>query len=386
MKGILRSCILATALVVGTTAGVQADTMINGSAMPLLSYSSAASQGTTTFGSTSGTTAQFKTDGYAGMYIQVTNPAGAAVTFTASAGGTASSGVNPDMTISIADYSQSFNVTPGSTNAYQFTTPVLPKGTYFVRTQMDNQAGSVTPQLNLASMSVSSNATVLVGASGNTDANALNAANTYIQYFRQGAGTVSTGFASGTQLNMKLVHNAFNFGGAVSGFNQSDINSYLSTNGSFMASNFNMLVPDNAGKWAYNESKTGSSSTVASGNQFTVGMSAPDTVMAFAKSHHMAGRMHNLIWSNSSETPAYVNTEINASGTSSPTTNLQNLISDRIGYYLGGGLNPPASTGWTVSASTPYPGNQLNTKTNDIRAADFSQVDILNEPFHQSPR
>ncbi len=62
-------------------------------------------------------------------------------------------------------------------------------------------------------------------------------------------------------------------------------------------------------------------------------------------------------------------------------------ITNRIGYYVGGGdkATAPAGTTWTMSASTPYPANQLNTFTNDIRANDITQMDILNEPFHKTP-
>ena len=212
-------------------------------------------------------------------------------------------------------------------------------GTYLVRTQLDNQAGSITPQLNLGSLRITSNVAAALN-NASTDTNALNAANTYIQNYRQGSATASTGLTGGTQLSVKLVRNAFNFGSYVSGFNQSDVNSFLAPNsitGSFLASNFNLVVPANAGKWSYDESKTGSSTTLASGNQFTVTMGGPDAVMAYAKSHHMTGRMHTMLWSNSSQTPAWANTEINCTGTNNPTTNLMSAITNRIGYYIGGG-------------------------------------------------
>ncbi|HEY2828364.1 MAG TPA: hypothetical protein VGJ04_12255, partial [Pirellulales bacterium] len=162
MRGILWGCAVVTTLLVCLSTHAWADTIINGSALSLLSYSSAASAGTTTFGSNGGTTAQFKTDGYGGTYIYL--PTDGAVTFTANASGTpytinnpdmSTTTVDPHMTISIADYSQSFTVNAANGPTYTFTTPQLHSGYYFVRTQLDNQAGSVTPQLNLASLQIS---------------------------------------------------------------------------------------------------------------------------------------------------------------------------------------------------------------------------------------
>ncbi len=60
------------------------------------------------------------------------------MTFTASASGTVSNGIDPNLTFSIADYSQSFGVNSSTPTNYIYTTPVLPAGTYFVRTQLDN--------------------------------------------------------------------------------------------------------------------------------------------------------------------------------------------------------------------------------------------------------
>lgn len=376
--------LLVIGLIAQQTASIWADTTINGNSMALLSYASAISQGNSTFGSNSGSTAQFTTDGFAGTYIYL--PTDGAVTFTANASGVASGGIDPNMTMSIADYKQSFTVNAANGSTYSFTTPTLKAGYYAVRTQLDNQAGTVKPQLNLSSFTVSSNATVM---NSNTDANALNAANTYIQNYRQGAATVPTGFSSGQSLQVKLVRNAFNFGSYVPGFNQSDVTGFLNTSsvfGSFLKDNFNSVVPANAGKWSYNETKSGSSTQLASGDVFTVTMGGPDAVMAYAKSHHMSGRMHTLLWSYNQQTPGWINTEVSAAGSGNPTANLMNAISDRIGYYIGGGDNPAQwGTGWIASLGSPYPKNQLNTITNDVRATDFSQVDVLNEPFHRQP-
>jgi hypothetical protein len=375
------SCILATAIAARLPTNAWAvDTTINGSALALRSYSQAFNSShvlQTTFGMDSGTSAVFKTDGYAGTYIYL--PSDGAVTFTANASGTASSGVDPDMSISIADFNQSFTVNAAHGSSYTYTTPVLPAGTYFVRTQLDNQ-GATTPQLTLNSLTVSSNATVL-NASDTTSENnnALAAADTYIANFRQGAATVSTGFSSGTPVQVSMVRNAFNFGSYVPGFNQQGVADYLGANPtapafqSFLNKNFNMLVPSDAGKWGWDEAQ-----------QNSMTMQAADMVTAYAKAHNMTGRMHNLLWSFGSEDPSFVTDQLNASTTNNPTTALMSAITNRIGYYIAGGnagINAPAVPG----LNPPYPQNQLNTVTNDVRATDFAEVDILNEPLHQTP-
>jgi hypothetical protein len=368
MRRIFCVCILSTALVVCLGANAWAQTTINGSVMAERSYSQAKNSSgavQTTYGQDSGTNAILGTDGYVGTYITLASAG--AVTFTVNASGTPSNSVNPDMTISIADFNQSFTVDAANGPSYTYTTPVLPAGTYFVRTQLDNQSTTATPSLTVSNFTVSGNATVL---NADTDTNALAAANTYIQNFRQASATVSTGFSSGTQVQVKMLRNAFNFGSDVPGNNQSDVNGYLATGSvfqGFLNSNFNMVVPSNVGKWGDNEA-----------TQNVITMGAADTVMAYAKTHNMTGRMHNLLWSYSAQDPSFVTSQLNASGTNSPTSALMTDIKNRIGYYIGGGDS-------AMGVNPSYPGNQYNTVTGDIRSRDFSEVDILNEPFHQTP-
>src|SRR5262245_57960578 len=149
MRKYIPGCILVAALLLRPAVTVWADTTINGSSMAMLSYASAISQGNSTFGSNSGATAQFTTDGFAGTYIYL--PSDGAVTFTANASGVAAGGIDPNMTMSIADYKQSFTVNAANGSTYSYTTPTLKAGYYAVRTQLDNQAGTVKPQLNLSS-------------------------------------------------------------------------------------------------------------------------------------------------------------------------------------------------------------------------------------------
>src|SRR5258708_14947654 len=96
-------------------------------------------------------------------------------------------------------------------------------------------------------------------------------------------------------------------------------------------------------------------------------MGAADTVLAYAKSHNMNARMHNLIWGN--QQPTFVNTLLTNAQSSDPTTaanakaSLTSAITNRIAYYVGG----------TTAA------------TGDKRGQDYIETDVLNESLHTRP-
>jgi GH35 family endo-1,4-beta-xylanase len=293
----------------------------------------------------------------------------------------ASNGVDPDMTLSIADYNQSFDVSSSSLSNYTYTTPVLPAGTYVVRTQLDNSGEqivsgtptAVAPTLTIGSLAVSSNAT-FKNTNSTSDTNALDAANTYISNFRQGPGTVATGFASSTRLKMTMMRNAFDFGGTVSGSGLGDSVDMLGVSNpaittqqgqfqSFINQYFNTIVPSNAGKWSNNEA-----------SQNNVTMQLVDEQLNYAKTHNMDMRMHNLIWgsgaTSGNQQPTFVNTLISSAvgGNATSKATLTTDITNRIAYYISG-------TSSSTSGSTHY-------GTGDIRATDFSQIDVLNEALN----
>ncbi len=386
MRGNLSRCVLTIVFCGCSTASVwaQVSTTINGSALAQRSYANEFNGATqlTDFGQDSGNNAILTADGYVGTYVNLAQPG--QVTFTASATGAASGGIDPDMTISIADYSHSFDVTPGSTNNYTYTSPVLPAGLYFVRTQLDNQQGStIKPTLQVNSFTASSDNTTNVSVSNvDSNSNALTAANTYINNFRQGAATVSTGFNSGQQVQVSMLRNAFNFGTNITSATNSFLGSQNTTQQqqfqAYLNKHFNMIVTSNQGKWVSNEA-----------TQNTLTMSDFDEVLSYAKAHNMTARAHNLIWG--TQQPTYINTDLSNALSSNPTTKanaiaaLNTAITNRIGYFVSGG--DPAAT----NASSP--GNQLvsmNTasnppgNTNDVRSTDYNEIDVLNEPMNNS--
>jgi autotransporter-associated beta strand protein len=340
----------------GMSSPALAQTTINGSTMALQSS-----------GAASGTGWTLNSDGYLGTYVTLSQAA--PVSFTLNAAGTASNGLSPDMMVSIADSNQTFNVSSSSPTNYSYTTPTLPAGTYFVRTQLDNQTSTQTPSLTLGSMTVSG--TGVSVSNQNTTTNALNAATTYASNFRAGPGTITLTnpvnglhFGAGTQVQVKLVDNAFNFAAAVYGIGTSDaawIN--VGSNGANLppttseqinfqkavVQNFNMIVPSNAGKWSSNEPTQGA-----------VNMNLVDAMTQFANQNNLSMRMHNLIWN--TQQPTFVNNLFAANGTSTAANKatLNADITSRINYYV----------------------SQNNVPLGTPRAQSYEEMDVLNEAWH----
>lgn len=348
---------IAFAAVLAAGAIAHADTTLNGSALAFRSTGSAA-----------GSTVTLNQNGYLGTYVRLAAPG--AISLSAVAGGTASNGVSPNLTFTIADAQKSFAVTPAS-NAYAYTSPTLPAGTYFVRAQLDNHETVrvnnapvvANTTLALSSLTFGANATVLNAA---TDANAIAAADTYIAHFRKGDATVVLNGASpGASVHVQLRNNAFKLGTYVSGgFSATD--SYLRANApagsdaarfqAFINGRFNSIVPSNAGKWDSNASlsSTGVSTT-------KVGTGAVDQMMAYARAHRMDARQHNLIWGN--QQPTQVKTWLTDAANAGSATRADSLaklktaIAGRIASYIGG----------------------TNTVDGRVRSSNFQQLDVLNE-------
>ena len=157
----------------------------NGDTLALQSSGAAAGNGWT-----------LSSDGYVGTYINLSTAA--PVTFTLNASGVSSNGLNPDMTLSIADSNDSFNVSSGTLTNYTYTTPTLAPGTYFVRTQLDNQTATQTPTLTIGSLTVAG--TGVTVDNSNTSTLALAAATTYATNYRQGPATITLTNSNGVHL------------------------------------------------------------------------------------------------------------------------------------------------------------------------------------------
>jgi GH35 family endo-1,4-beta-xylanase len=391
---------LTAVVILGACSAAWADDSLN--ANSLIFQSQGTQVGTSyTLGNTfkAGASTLAKQDGYVGTYINVTTPT--AVTFTANAAGTASAGLDPDMTISIANYNKSFDVS--ATSNYSFTTPVLQAGTYFVRTQLDNQNNTQTPALTINSLAVTGSGVTFSNSNtgaGSSD-NALNASDTYIANFRQGThqvqllGTNNQPLAQGTQVTIHMNRNAFNFGTNVSG--NDDTSSTAIANGTtdtaikgwladpnvagsgananaavfqaFVNAHFNTLVGSNVGKWG----ETADNST---GN--TPVMNSVDDITHYAQTHDdgkMTVRMHNVIWGN--QQPTFVNTDLTNAQSANATTKanaiaaLNAAITNRINNYYVSGNGAAAGSKDTI--------------TNVARDTEYSQLDVLNESLNTAP-
>ena len=113
--------------------------------------------------------------------------------------------------------------------------------------------------------------------------------------------------------------------------------------------NFNMIVPANAGKWQNNEF-----------TQNSVNMSMVDAMNQFASQNGLRVRMHNLIWDN--QQPSFVNSQFNSSnGTVASPSTLTADINSRISYYVSG-----------------KNANSLNIPRTD----NYTEMDVLNEAWH----
>jgi GH35 family endo-1,4-beta-xylanase len=282
-------------------------------------------------------------NGYVGTFIRV--PTDADVTIKARASGTSADGTAASLSLSVAD--DSVTVAAGDEEIAPHVKTHLPAGTYFVRVQLGNAPLAGKRTLSIESLFVDG----ATFANENNDANALAAADTYIEHYRKGEATLTIkGVEPGTPVHVKLKHHAFNFGVAVSGYERSmhmDVNAPADSDAAKYRAKvrelFNLIVPGNAGKWAYNEKDRG-----------TPTMEYIDQLRAFAKDHHQQMRMHTLLW-DTDQQPQFVRDLLTkaAAGDAAAKADLRRAISDRIKYYVAD------------------------------RAGSYEEMDVINEAYHQ---
>jgi GH35 family endo-1,4-beta-xylanase len=290
-------------------------------------------------------------NGYLGTYFTLDTPG--SVTLAASASGSTNDAVLPHMNIVVADTKVGFDVATEFTS-YEHTLD-LPAGTYFVRTEFNNDVPSANRQLTVGSLTISGATSV----SNTTDAtinssSALTAADTFIENFRKGPARIAlVGAAPGAQVHAKLKRHDFRFGTAVGGSSLNGVNNFLNNSNyaNFLLDHFNTITQGNAGKWANNE-----------GIRDVVTMAAVDRMLQFAQDNDLDVRLHNMLWGDSQQ-PNWVNTLLNNAngGNQAAEADLRAEISERIDHYVGNG-----------------DGNPL-----DDRARRYVEMDLLNEHDHQ---
>jgi GH35 family endo-1,4-beta-xylanase len=339
LPGLWLACLAASAAFLAPSAAAQT---FNGNTLAFRSS-----------GAASGSDWTLSENGYVGTYIKLDAPGD--VTVTAQASGLAGGGGDPNMNIVIADTKAGFDVSSGF-NSYQHTFS-LPAGTYFVRTEFNNQDAAADRKLTMRSLDFSGATVENTTTQTTNDTYALQAGDDYVKNYRQGAAHVTLNNAvPGANVHVKLAKHAFNFGTEVGGTSTAaSVNTFLNNSNytSFLLKYFNTVTQGNAGKWQSNENTR---------NVLTMG--GTDRIMQFAQDNGLRVREHNLIWG--SQQPGWVNTDLsNAQSTTNPTlaasakADLTNAITSRIGYYVGNG-----------SASD--------------RTRNYMEMDLLNEEVHQS--
>ena len=330
----------------------------------LVAAANAAAQTTTTNGSAlalrstgviAGNTVRLEQNGYVGTYVTLAAPG--SITLSVNAAGQAAGGAAPRMNVVVGDARYGFDVGASAAN-YATPSIALPAGTHFIRTEFANDTATVDRRLTVNSLAVAGSGT---GSNFHTDANALAAADTYIQNFRKGPASVSRPAAvtPGTPVHVHLVNHAFKFGTAVPGTSTSTVHAYLANNpapGTTAAnfqqrllSNFNSLTPENAGKWVNNQATQASAPSLG----------GVDRIMQYAQANDLRVRMHNLIWGQ--QQPAYVNDLLTAAagpgGSAAAKAQLSAEVTKRIGYYV---RDRAAGAG-----------------------GGYAQLDVLNEQVHE---
>src|SRR5689334_24196793 len=121
-------------------------------------------------------------NGYVGTYFSLAAPG--SVTLTVNASGSTDDASLPHMNLVIADAKAGFDVAAGFNN-YQHTFD-LPAGTYFVRTEFNNDVPTANRQLTIGSLTVSGATVSNTTNTTTNDASALAAADTYIANYRRG--------------------------------------------------------------------------------------------------------------------------------------------------------------------------------------------------------
>jgi endo-1,4-beta-xylanase len=294
-------------------------------------------------------------NGYVGTYFTLAAPG--SVTLSVNASGATNDATVPQMNLVVADTKVGFDVTSGFNN-YQHTFD-LPAGTYFVRTEFNNDVPTANRQLTVSNLTVSGATVSNTTNTTTNNANALAAADTYIENYRKGPAHLELmGAAPGTPVEVKLKRHDFRFGTAIGGTSLNGVNNFLNNANysNFLLDNFNTISQGNAGKWAYNE-----------GTRDVVTMQAMDRIFQFAEDNDLDVRVHNMLWGDSQQ-PNWAINMANNPAAIDPVSGLPNSqalrqeISERIDHYVGNSDGNP----------------------NDDRARRYHEMDLLNEHSHQA--
>lgn len=299
-------------------------------------------------GSSDGSGWRLTESGYAGTYLRVAREGTVRLALDASAVG---GGAPERLRLVVADESKEFQV--GSGRASYELSAVLPAGTYVLRADLVNAPAGSGRALVVHQLSASG-AEIL---REHSNANALDAANTYIQNFRRGPARVKLeGVAPGTRVKVSLERHAFGFGANIP-FAENKLIPEAVPPGSdaerfqrLLLGHFNTVVLSNGGKWIYHEAE-----------RDQVQMAYVDRFLQFAAEHGLTARMHTLIWDTEQQPAWVVSTDSKApglltrahGGDADAKRELLEEIDERIHYYV------------------------------EQRARHYLELDVLNESLHR---
>ena len=264
-------------------------------------------------------------NGFVGAYIHLA--AAGEVSFTIRASKTSPEAPAPKLVLRVADFATSWHVTAAGSNYSSHTqTWTLPAGTYCIRVENVNRRPLA---INVRDLTIAGAAVL------NTDpsANALAAADTYIDHFRRGPACLTLTDdkqpLANTRVRIRLKRHAFNFGTCLatpSWLTGQDTNDSNYRN--FIIENFNTVVPENAGKWTPNERV-----------RDRVTLDDLDSIMKFAELNGKRVRMHGVLWDvfEPGWVDALQNRTINGTSQAlrdAAKADLRAEISERIGYLV----------------------------------------------------
>ena len=269
-------------------------------------------------------------NGFVGAYIQLA--AAGKVSFTIRASKTSPEAPATMLGLRVADFATSWLVNAAGSNYSSHTrTWTLPAGTYCVRVENVNRGPLA---INVRDLTIAGAAALNTAI----NANALAAADTYIDHFRRGPACLTLTDdkqpLANTRVRIRLKRHAFNFGTAVASVG-GPASSWLTgadTNDSnyrnFVIENFNTVVPENAGKWTANERKR---------DQVT--LDYLDSIMKFAELNGKRVRMHGVLWDVAEPrwVDALQNRAVNGPGQAerdAAKADLRAEISERIQYFV----------------------------------------------------
>lgn len=245
----------------------------------------------------------------------------------------------------------------GSSTEYFYFT--LPPGKHTLRVCLSNPAQGTGRSVTLVAAEVFGTGILF----DNSEANVFEAAQNTYEYFRKCEfdlllhGNEGQRLPPGTVVTMEPILPEFNFGVGVKGWNSNagtadkrdwvdpdhpDYDS-LQPVRDFLVDNFNMIVPNNAGKWAPVEN-----------TRDVLDYQVLDLIQGFATSNNLRMRAHAIAWAKSGGNPGWAMDLLDAglAGDASAADDLRGEITERIGDYLTG------------------------------RASDWLEIDCINEGFH----